>query len=64
MKGEKIRDLRVSRGMTQEALAKKIGVCRRTVLSWERGVRTPRFDVAVRLAEALGVSANELTENN
>ena len=32
---------RVSRGITQEALAKKLGIDQCTLARWERGERTP-----------------------
>jgi len=59
--GERIGDARYDQKLTQESLACKIGVTRRTVRSWEQGVTTPdrgRLDI---LARALRVSLSDLT---
>ena len=36
--GEKIRRIRIERGLTQEELAEKVYVTRQTVSNWETGV--------------------------
>ena len=42
MDGDEIRRLREARGLTQEQLAKAIGVGARSVGNWERGVTIPK----------------------
>ena len=42
-------------GLTQEELAGVIGVHRTFVGQFERGKRSVRFDLALRLAQALGL---------
>jgi len=54
--------LRRRRFMTQTDLAKKVGVSMKTVQSWESGRSLPRLRHIPRLAEALGVPADELLE--
>lgn len=40
--GEKVRDLRKKHSLTQDELAKCLGVSKRTVIGWERDGRYPR----------------------
>ena len=40
--GEKVRDLRKKNSLTQDELAKCLGVSKRTVIGWERDGRYPR----------------------
>jgi transcriptional regulator with XRE-family HTH domain len=54
--GERLRELRRRRGLSQEGLARMVGVGRDAVRLWEKGKRTPMLDAAARLAEALGVT--------
>ena len=59
---EKIRSLRKGAGLTQMALAEKIGVTYRTYQNYEIGASKPSSDVLAKLAEALNVSMDMLTE--
>lgn len=61
MLGTKVRQLRKAKGLTQEALAKVVGVEPSYIGHIERGrTKSPGRDVLVRLAEALGVPVEEL----
>jgi transcriptional regulator with XRE-family HTH domain len=42
-KGQRVRKAREGVGLTQEGLARKLGVSRTTVLRWEKGSFSPRF---------------------
>ena len=53
--------LRKMLNMTQEELAEKIGVSRQAVAKWEAGETSPDLEKARLLAEALGVSLDDLT---
>mgnify|MGYP001420604106 CR=1 FL=1 len=53
-----IRDLRISRGMTQKQLADAIGVSDKAVSKWETGMGAPDISVVGILAAELGVSAD------
>ena len=55
-----IRSLRESRGMTQQALADKIGVSAKTVSKWETARGLPDISLLQPLSQALGVSLLEL----
>jgi transcriptional regulator with XRE-family HTH domain len=58
--GARLKDLRLRAGLTQEALARRADVGNDAVRNWERGRRTPGLDMAVKLADALGISLDEL----
>ena len=59
--GEKVKNLRNEKDITQDQLAKKIGVSRRTVVNYEDGTRYPRDrEKYHKLADYLGVSVNYL----
>ena len=58
--GKKIQKLRKERGLTQEALAEKIGVSAQAVSKWENGYSCPDISVLPTLASILGVSTDEL----
>jgi transcriptional regulator with XRE-family HTH domain len=58
--GHRLARLRRERGLSQEGLAAAAGVPVGTLRGWEYGRRTPLLDAAVKLADALGVSLDEL----
>lgn len=55
-----IRGLREGRGLTQRALAERIGVTDKAVSKWESGRGLPDISLVEPLAAALGVSVAEL----
>lgn len=57
--GLKISRLRLSRHMTQEQLAEKIGVDRITMLRLENGKRIPDATTIIALSEALSITPGE-----
>ena len=67
--GSLIRSLRLRQGMTQLALAERLGVSDKAVSKWECGGGAPDIALLPALAEVLGVSARallrgELEEND
>jgi transcriptional regulator with XRE-family HTH domain len=58
--GQRFRELRHRRGLSQEGLARIVGVGRDAVRLWEKGERTPGLNTAARLAGALGVTVGVL----
>ncbi|MDE6663911.1 MAG: helix-turn-helix domain-containing protein [Lachnospiraceae bacterium] len=58
--GEKVKQIREERGMTQQALADKLYVTRQAVSRWERGARYPELLTAKKIAGTLDVSLDEL----
>lgn len=60
MLGEKIKRLRESREWTQAELARKVGITKSAISTYELGIRTPSADVVCGFAKAFGVSADYL----
>ena len=58
--GERLRELRSLHGLSQEAVAKKLGVSPQAVSKWEKGRSLPDLSVLPPLAELFRVSADEL----
>ncbi len=56
-----IRRLRFERGeMTQEALAREVGVTRQTIIALEAGKYAPSLELAFRIARAFGAGVEEV----
>jgi transcriptional regulator with XRE-family HTH domain len=55
---QKITKLRESVGMSQDALAQEVGVCRVTINRAEQG-RSASYNLLVKIANALNVSVTE-----
>ena len=64
MIGERIKELRGEKGLTQQALARDIGVSQKAVDYWERGINEPKASYIVKLADYFGVSADFLLCRN
>ena len=60
--GQRIRNLRVEQGLTQQELADKMFVSRKTIGNWESGNRLPDISMLSRLARHLGVETYELLD--
>ena len=58
--GEKIKELRRARDMTQDELANCLGVTYQTVSKWETGVTSPDLSLIVPLARLFRVTTDEL----
>lgn len=58
--GERIKQARLQRGMTQKELAEKLGVSESYVSQYERSVRNPKRDTLQKIAEALETTADAL----
>lgn len=58
--GRLIRTLRLSRGMTQSALAQELGISDKTVSKWECGAGAPDISLIPGLSKALGVDTGAL----
>ena len=54
----KLRDLRIQRGLTQEKVAKQMGVSRVTYTRWECGLVSPSIQEVIKLADFFGVSVD------
>lgn len=56
----RIEELRVSRAVTRQELAKQVGVHYQTIGYLERGEYSPSLALALRIAEALNYDINEI----
>ena len=55
-----IKIFRAMQDLTQEALAKDLGVTRQTILAIEKGKYDPSLDLAFKIARYFGVSIEEI----
>jgi transcriptional regulator with XRE-family HTH domain len=58
--GERLRVLREEKNMSQEELAEAFGLGKAAISGYERGKRTPSFDLLVGLADYFQVSTDYL----
>lgn len=58
--GSRLKELRISRGVTQEELGKILGVTKASICCYEKGTRTPTIENLIDLVEYFGVSADYL----
>jgi len=56
----RIKVFRAMHDLTQEALARELGVTRQTVLAIEKGKYDPSLDLAFRIARYFGVTIEEV----
>jgi putative transcriptional regulator len=56
----RIKEFRARYDMTQEQLAKKVGICRETVVYLEKNAYNPSLQLAHDIAKALGTTIDEL----
>lgn len=57
---ERLKELRLKKGLTQTELGKKVGVKQNTFTNWENGKREPSFENLIKLADLLEVSLDWL----
>ena len=60
---EKVKEARVSLGISQPQIGKKIGLSVRSVIAYEKGEKKPRPASMLKLAKALGVSVKFLSDD-
>jgi putative transcriptional regulator len=58
--GNKIKEYRHKKGITQAELAEMVGIARVSIISIEKGRHLPTIETALRLQKALGISLEEL----
>ena len=58
--GERLKESRMKKGITQEELGKLIGVTKVSICGYELGTRTPTIDNFILLADVLDVDPNYL----
>ena len=60
MLNENLKQLRKSKGLTQEELALQLGVVRQTISKWEKGLSVPDAQMLIELSERFGVPVSTL----
>ena len=61
--GHRIKEIRENRGYTQEQLAEKLNLSVQHVSVIERGVKSPRLDTFIRIANILEINADYLLKD-
>ncbi len=61
--GEKIAQLRIAAGISQEQLAEKISVSRQSVSKWEMDQALPQIDKVLQLCELFDISTDKLLQD-
>lgn len=61
---DRLVELRKANGLSQEALAEKLGLSRQSISKWERGESSPDTDNLVSLAQVYGMTLDELLGNS
>jgi len=56
----RLRELRETRGLTQEELAKILGVTRQTIIAIEKGKYDPSLRLAFKIARFFGVKIEDI----
>lgn len=62
--GDKIKDLRLKRELTQEQLAKDCGLSKNAIWNYENNKRSPSIDILKKIAKALDTNVYNLIDNN
>lgn len=57
---ERLKELRLKKGLTQTELGEKVGVKQSTFTNWENGKREPNFETIIKIADLLEVSLDWL----
>lgn len=60
---DRIKQLRISHGMSQQDLAEKLGVTNVAVSQWERGVKQPKMELREALCDLFNVNIEYLNGN-
>ena len=62
--GQKLKEKRTALGLSQEDLAKAVGVSRQTVSSWENNRSYPDIGSILKLSDLYGASLDELLKED
>lgn len=52
----RLRQVRLSRGLSQQVLASRLGLSKQAVSNYESGANTPTFQILLQLSRELGVT--------
>lgn len=51
--GDAVREIRKQKNLSQEALAERVGVCKRTIIDIEKNTGNPKFEILCMLVREL-----------
>ena len=57
---ERLKTLRIDKGLNQNQLASKVKVSQAAIARWEAGLQIPNIEVAIMFAQFFGVSTDYL----
>lgn len=57
--GNRLKELRLQKGFTQEALARAVQVTRQTIIAVEKGKHVPSVKLALEIAQVLGIALED-----
>ena len=58
--GERLKELRIEAGLSQDKLAKNVGLTHTAIGLWEQGKRVPNLDAVILLAQYFSVTIDYL----
>ena len=58
--GKRLKTLRIKANMTQEQLAKKLGLTKSVISAYETDLRLPSYDVLIHIAKIYNVTSDYL----
>lgn len=61
--GQRIRTAREAAGITQETLAQAVGCTAKHIGAIERGIKAPKLDTFISIANTIGISADYLLQD-
>ena len=61
---ERLKELRIEKGLSQQKLGENFGFCNQTISFWETGSREPDLDTLVEIAHYFEVTLEDLLEEN
>lgn len=57
---QRLKELRLKKGLTQTELGERVGVKQNTFTNWENGKREPNFETLLKLASILNTTTSYL----
>lgn len=60
--GEKLKELRTARNMSQKQLAERIGIAKSVISFYESGERFPSYEVLIKIADIFHTSTDYLLD--
>ena len=58
--GKKLKELRQTKGLSQQKLGEELGFCNQTISFWESGSREPDLDTLLKISHYFDASIDEL----